>query len=67
MYITVIKYKHLYWQDYDAMIELVEALPDHDQVLKAPVQYQYAFALNRRNSPGYRNKALAILEEVSEV
>lgn len=49
------------------MIELVEALPDHDQVLKAPVQYQYAFALNRRNSPGYRNKALAILEEVSEV
>lgn len=54
-------------QDYDAMIELVEALPDHDQILKAPVQYQYAFALNRRNSPGYRNKALAILEEVSEV
>ena len=47
------------------MIELVEALPDHDQVLKAPVQYQYAFALNRRNSPGYRDKALGILEEVS--
>ena len=28
-------------QDYDAIIELVEALPDHDQILKAPVQYQY--------------------------
>jgi hypothetical protein len=52
------------YQDYDAMIELVEALPDHDQILKAPVQYQYAFALNRRNSPGYRDKALKILEEV---
>lgn len=46
------------------MIELVEVLPDHDQILKAPVQYQYAFALNRRNLPGYRNKALNILEEV---
>ena len=56
-----------HWQDYDAMIELVEALPDHDQILKAPVQYQYAFALNRRNFPGYRDKALSILEEVSRL
>lgn len=52
------------WQDYDAMIELVEVLPDHDQILKAPVQYQYAFALNRSNLPGYRDKALSILEQV---
>ena len=56
-----------HFQDYDAMIELVEALPDHDQILKAPVQYQYAFALNRRNSPGYRDKALKILEEVRDL
>lgn len=54
-------------QDYDAMIELVEALPDHDQILKAPVQYLYAFALNRCNSPGYRDKALNILEEVRKL
>ena len=34
------------------------------KVLKAPVQLQYAFALNRRNSPGDRDKALTILEKV---
>ena len=34
------------------------------QVLKAPVQLQYAFALNRRNYPGDRDRALTILEKV---
>ena len=46
------------------MVTLVEKLPDHEQAQKAPVQLQYAFALNRRNQPGDRNKALAILEKV---
>ena len=39
-------------------------LPHVLKVLKAPVQLQYAFALNRRNSPGDRDKALTILEKV---
>ena len=32
--------------------------------MKAPVQVQYAFALNRRNQPGDRDTALGILEKV---
>ena len=51
-------------QDYVSMVALVEKLPEHDQAQKPPVQLQYAFALNRRNQPGDRNKALAILEKV---
>ena len=30
-------------QAYDLMVDLVEKLPSHEQVLKAPVQLQYAF------------------------
>ena len=45
------------------MVQLVEKLPDHEQVQKAPVQVQYAFALNRRNKEGDRDKALKILEK----
>lgn len=52
-------------QDYNSMVKLVEHLPaSHEQTLKAPVQVQYAFALNRRNEAGDRDKALAILEKV---
>lgn len=51
-------------QDYDSMIGLAECLPDHEQIKKAPIQVQYAFALNRSNKPGYRDKALQILEKV---
>ena len=47
------------------MVDLVEKLPEHEQVLKAPVQMQYAFALNRRNQTGDRDKALGILEKVT--
>lgn len=32
--------------------------------MKAPVQVQYAFALNRRNQAGDRDRALALLEKV---
>ena len=34
-------------QDYDAMVNLVEQLPDDEQTQKAAVQQHYAFALNR--------------------
>ena len=51
-------------QAYNLMVDLVEKLPEHEQVLKAPVQMQYAFALNRRNQSGDRDKALDILEKV---
>ena len=55
---------HTHTQDYDSMVELAESLPDHEQIQKAPVQVQYAFALNRRNKEGDRDKALQILEKV---
>lgn len=48
------------------MVELVRKLPaEHEQTRKAPIQVQYAFALNRRNQPGDRDRALQILEVVS--
>ena len=34
-------------QDYESMIELVDKLPDHEQMQKPPIQMWYAFALNR--------------------
>ena len=47
------------------MVKLVAHLPaNHEQTQKAPVQVQYAFALNRRNEAGDRDRALAILEKV---
>ena len=51
-------------QAYGLMVDLVEKLPSHEQVMKAPIQLQYAFALNRRNQPGDRDRALNILEKV---
>ena len=55
-------------QDYNAMVKLVEQLPaSHEQTQMAPVQVQYAFALNRRNNPGDRDQALGILEKVGGV
>jgi len=46
------------------MVELAESVPNHDQIQKGSVQYLYAFALNRRNQVGDRDKAVAILERV---
>ena len=44
---------------------LVEQLPnEHEIVMKAPIQYQYAFALNRRKEEGDREHALQVLEKV---
>lgn len=51
-------------QDYKSMVELAESVPDHEQIQKGPVQYLYAFALNRRNQSGDRDKAIDILERV---
>ena len=47
------------------MISLVQRLPqEHEVTLKAPIQYQFAFALNRRNHSGDREEALQVLEQV---
>ncbi|XP_028340532.1 mitogen-activated protein kinase kinase kinase 6 isoform X1 [Physeter macrocephalus] len=51
-------------QDYSAIIELVEtlqALPTCDVAEQHSVCFHYTFALNRRNRPGDREKALAVL------
>ncbi len=48
------------------MVQLVEKLPpEHEQTQMAAIQVQYAFALNRRNQPGDRDRALKILNRVS--
>ncbi|XP_006155382.1 mitogen-activated protein kinase kinase kinase 6, partial [Tupaia chinensis] len=51
-------------QDYSAIIQLVEtlqALPTCDVKEQHSVCFHYTFALNRRNRPGDREKALAVL------
>ncbi|MBN3307109.1 M3K5 kinase, partial [Amia calva] len=51
-------------QDYDSVVKLVETLeklPTFDPVSHPHVKFHYAFALNRRNLPGDRQKALAIM------
>uniref|UniRef100_G3QCU7 mitogen-activated protein kinase kinase kinase n=1 Tax=Gorilla gorilla gorilla TaxID=9595 RepID=G3QCU7_GORGO len=51
-------------QDYSAIIELVEtlqALPTCDVAEQHNVCFHYTFALNRRNRPGDRAKALSVL------
>ncbi|XP_006893888.1 PREDICTED: mitogen-activated protein kinase kinase kinase 15 [Elephantulus edwardii] len=54
-------------QDYDAMVKLVETLetlPTCDLADQHNIKFHYAFALNRRNSVGDREKALHILLQV---
>ncbi|KAM4693410.1 mitogen-activated protein kinase kinase kinase 5 [Discoglossus pictus] len=51
-------------QDYDSMVKLVETLeklPTFDLSLHQHVKFHYAFALNRRNLLGDRQKALEIM------
>ncbi|XP_065909014.1 mitogen-activated protein kinase kinase kinase 5-like [Dysidea avara] len=50
-------------QDYESMIELVDKLPNHEQMQKPPIQMWYAFALNRCNNPGDKDHALSVMEE----
>ncbi|XP_061613917.1 mitogen-activated protein kinase kinase kinase 15 isoform X2 [Phyllopteryx taeniolatus] len=54
-------------QDYDAMVKLVqtlEMLPTCDLATQPMIQFHYAFALNRRNSPGDREQALRVMLHV---
>ncbi|XP_021788265.2 mitogen-activated protein kinase kinase kinase 15 isoform X1 [Papio anubis] len=54
-------------QDYDAMVKLVETLemlPTCDLADQHNIKFHYAFALNRRNSTGDREKALQIMLQV---
>ncbi|XP_033860386.2 mitogen-activated protein kinase kinase kinase 5-like [Acipenser ruthenus] len=51
-------------QDYDSIVQLVESLeklPTFDLVSHPHMKFHYGFALNRRNLPGDREKALAIM------
>ncbi|KAM9577802.1 mitogen-activated protein kinase kinase kinase 15 [Trichechus inunguis] len=54
-------------QDYDAMVKLVETLemlPTCDLADQHNMKFHYAFALNRRNSVGDREKALQVMLQV---
>ncbi|GAB5584462.1 mitogen-activated protein kinase kinase kinase 15 isoform X1 [Prionailurus iriomotensis] len=54
-------------QDYDAMVKLVETLkmlPTCDLADQHNIKFHYAFALNRRNSVGDREKALQVMLQV---
>ncbi|XP_069463757.1 mitogen-activated protein kinase kinase kinase 5 isoform X1 [Ambystoma mexicanum] len=51
-------------QDYDSVVKLVETLeklPTFDLASHHHVKFHYAFALNRRNLPGDRQKALEVM------
>lgn len=51
-------------QDYESIVKLVETLeklPTFDPVAHPHIKFHYAFALNRRNLPGDRQKALDIM------
>ncbi|XP_064412123.1 mitogen-activated protein kinase kinase kinase 5 isoform X2 [Latimeria chalumnae] len=51
-------------QDYDSIVNLVETLeklPTFDLLSHHHVKFHYAFALNRRNKPGDRQRALEIM------
>ncbi|XP_023808466.1 mitogen-activated protein kinase kinase kinase 5 [Oryzias latipes] len=51
-------------QDYESIVKLVETLeklPTFDPMAHPHVKFNYAFALNRRNLPGDRQKALDIM------
>ncbi|XP_035279502.1 mitogen-activated protein kinase kinase kinase 5 [Anguilla anguilla] len=51
-------------QDYESIVKLVETLeklPTFDPFAHPHVKFHYAFALNRRNLPGDRQKALDIM------
>ncbi|XP_041352249.1 mitogen-activated protein kinase kinase kinase 15-like isoform X2 [Gigantopelta aegis] len=56
-------------QDYDAMVKLVEDLAQiqNNKVVSAvAIQHLYAFALNRRNKNGDRDRALEVIKKAME-
>ncbi|KAI5614773.1 mitogen-activated protein kinase kinase kinase 5 [Silurus asotus] len=51
-------------QDYESIVKLVETLeklPTFDPIANPHVKFHYAFALNRRNQPGDRQRALDLM------
>ncbi|XP_007437725.1 mitogen-activated protein kinase kinase kinase 15 [Python bivittatus] len=57
-------------QDYDAMVKLVETLemlPTCDLADQHNIKFHYAFALNRRNNMGDREKALQVMLQVLQM
>eukprot|EP00112_Aurelia_sp_Birch-Aquarium-sp1_P005488 Seg1622.17 transcript_id=Seg1622.17/GoldUCD/mRNA.D3Y31 product="Mitogen-activated protein kinase kinase kinase 15" protein_id=Seg1622.17/GoldUCD/D3Y31 len=49
-------------QDYSSMVQLIEDLPpNHKETKNKAVQQHYAFALNRRNNAGDRDKAIGVV------
>jgi mitogen-activated protein kinase kinase kinase 5 len=62
----LISYREI--QDYDAMVSLVQdltSLPNNKITNSVGIRHLYAFALNRRNRKGDRDKALDVILEVS--
>nr|CDS19393.1 mitogen activated protein kinase kinase kinase [Echinococcus granulosus] len=63
-----LSYMHV--EAYSEMISLMEAiqgLENYQHLLEPPnIRYYYAFALNRRNGKGDREKALSIIKDVIE-
>ncbi|KPP76383.1 mitogen-activated protein kinase kinase kinase 5-like [Scleropages formosus] len=58
-----------YRDDYNAIIKLVEtlsSLPTCGVTTQQNIRFHYIFALNRRNGPGDRNKALSIILPIVE-
>ncbi|XP_060879562.1 mitogen-activated protein kinase kinase kinase 15-like isoform X3 [Metopolophium dirhodum] len=57
-------------QDHEGMVQLVEdiqAISDKRHFTQTPLlQYLYSFALHRSNKPGYRQKALLVIEHALE-
>ena len=55
-----------FFQDYDAMVQLVTDLDSVNAKVTdtVAIQHLYAFALNRRNQDGDRVKALSVIHKV---
>lgn len=49
-----------------SLVEAIQGLQNYQNLLEPPnIRYYYAFALNRRNGKGDREKALSIIKDVS--
>ena len=48
-----------------ALVEDAESVPNNKVTVTAPIKQWHAFALNRRNKKGDRDKALQVIQQVS--